>query len=71
MLVLDRALVEGHFCHGSMSYRLDFRKNVAPYTAAPAQEHASSETALPVLLKGSVGIHCVPRGKHLHAGSMA
>ena len=57
-------------CHGSMSYRLDFRKNVAPCTAAPAQEHASSETTLPVLLKVSVGIHCAPRGKHLHAGSM-
>ena len=54
-----------------MSYQRDFRRNVAPYTAAPAQEHASSETALPVLLKGSVGIHSVPRGKHLHAGSMA
>ena len=35
------------FCHGSMSYRQDFRRNIAPYTAAPAQEHASSETALP------------------------
>ena len=54
-----------------MSYRLDIRENVAPYTAALAQEHASSETALPVLLKRSVGIHSVPRGKHLHAGSRA
>ena len=25
-------------CHGSMSYRQDFRWNVAPYTAAPAQD---------------------------------
>ena len=35
-------------CHGSMSYRQDFRRNVAPCTAVPAQEHASSRTS-PVL----------------------
>ena len=37
---------------GSMSYRQDFRWNVAPYMAVRAQApktHASSETALPVL----------------------
>ena len=36
-------------CHDSMSYRQDFRRNVAPCTAVLAQEHAFSETALPVL----------------------
>ena len=40
------------FCHGSMSYRQDFRRNVAPCTAVRAQgsEHASSRTS-PVLRK--------------------
>ena len=28
-------------CHGSMSYRQDFTRNVAPCTAVTAQEHAS------------------------------
>ena len=36
------------FCHGSMSHRQDFRRNVAPCMAVPAQEHASSRTS-PVL----------------------
>ena len=36
------------FCHGSMSYRQDFRRNVAPCTAVPAQGQASSRTS-PVL----------------------
>ena len=54
------------FVH-SMSYRQDFRRNVAPCTAVPAQEPAYSRSIALVLWKGSVDIHSVPRGKHLHA----
>ena len=55
------------FCHGSMSYRQDFRRSVAPFPRLLWLKEAFSETALPVLSKGSVDIHSVPRGKHLHA----
>ena len=47
-----------------MSYRQDFRRNVAPCTAVPAQEPSFSRTH-PVLVKGCIDIHSVPRGKHL------
>ena len=48
------------FCHGSMSYRQDFRRNVAPFTAAPAQEHASSETIARLVKRKSRRAQCAP-----------
>ena len=54
-------------CHGSMSYRQDFRRNVAPCTAVPAQEPDSSKTPSRLVEKGDSDIHCMPRGKHFHA----
>ena len=50
-----------------MSYRQDFIRNVAPYTAVMAQEHASSRTC-PVLQKSDV-VLCMPCRKHLLRGS--
>ena len=41
------------------------------FTATWLKTHASSETALASCKTVRVDIHSVPRGKHLHAGSMA
>ena len=47
-------------CHGSMSYRQDFRRNVAPCTAVPAQEHVSSRTSLVLRKRVTWQTHLAP-----------